>query len=65
MEYISAKEAAEKWSISQRQVMMLCIENHIEGAIMQGEMWLIPKIVKNPIRTYLKSQKCTKVYHML
>lgn len=51
MEYISAKEAAEKWSISQRQVMMLCIENRIEGAIMQGEMWLIPKIVKNPINT--------------
>lgn len=49
MEYMSAKEAAEKWGISQRRVAVLCTENRIEGVTMCGKMWLIPKTAEKPI----------------
>lgn len=48
MDYMNAKEAAEKWGISQRRVAVLCTENRIEGAEMLGNMWLIPKDAEKP-----------------
>lgn len=48
LSYMSAKEAAEKWSISQRRVSVLCSENRIEGAMMVGKMWIIPSNAKKP-----------------
>ena len=33
MEYLSAKEAAEKWGLSKRRVQVLCTQNRIEGLI--------------------------------
>ena len=32
MEYITAKEAAEKWGISQRRVQVLCEQGRVDGA---------------------------------
>ena len=49
LSFISAKEAAEKWDISQRRVAILCSENRIEGAMMVGNMWIIPSVAKKPI----------------
>ncbi len=49
LSYMSAKEAAEKWNISQRRVAILCNENRIEGAMMVGNMWIIPCNAKKPI----------------
>lgn len=46
--YMSAKEAAEKWNISQRRVSILCSENRISGAMMVGNMWIIPSDAKKP-----------------
>ena len=40
--YVSAKEAAKKWNISQRRVSVLCGERRIDGAVMVGNMWIIP-----------------------
>lgn len=61
LSYISAKEAAEKWNISQRRVAILCSEERISGAMMVGNMWIIPANAEKPIdkRTvrYEKSQK--------
>lgn len=48
MEYISAREAAEKWGISQRRVSVLCSENRILGAAMVGNMWIIPSNAEKP-----------------
>lgn len=42
MEYISAREAADKWGISQRRVAALCSKQRIAEATMVGNMWLIP-----------------------
>ncbi len=49
LSYISAKEAAEKWGISQRRVAILCSENRINGAMMVGNMWIIPASAEKPV----------------
>lgn len=49
MEFISAKEAADKWNISQRRVAVLCSENRIVNATMVGNMWIIPANAEKPI----------------
>ncbi len=48
LSFISAKEAAEKWNISQRRVAILCSENRIDGAMMVGNMWIIPSTAEKP-----------------
>ncbi len=49
MEYMSAREAAKKWGISQRRVAILCSDNRVEDAIMVGNMWIIPKSAEKPV----------------
>lgn len=46
---MSAREAAEKWGISQRRVAVLCSENRIDNAIMVGNMWIIPATAEKPM----------------
>ncbi len=47
--YVSAKEAAKKWNISQRRVSVLCGERRIDGAVMVGNMWIIPSDAAKPV----------------
>ncbi len=49
MEYMSAREAADKWGISQRRVAVLCSENRVREATMIGNMWIIPISAEKPI----------------
>ena len=49
MEFMSAREAADKWGISQRRVAVLCSENRIDNATMVGNMWSIPNNAETPI----------------
>ena len=46
--YISVKEAAEKWNISDRRVRVLCSEGKIPGVIREGRSWKIPEAAKKP-----------------
>ena len=48
MNYMSAKEAADKWGISQRRVAVLCSEKRISEAMMVGNMWIIPRDAEKP-----------------
>ncbi len=48
MDVISAREAADKWGISQRRVATLCTEGRIEQATLVGKMWIIPADAKKP-----------------
>lgn len=59
LSFISAKEAAEKWNISQRRVAVLCAENRIDGAMMVGNMWIIPSDAQKPSdkRVYREEKK--------
>ncbi len=49
LSFMSAKDAAEKWNISQRRVAILCSEERIKGAMMVGNMWIIPADAEKPI----------------
>lgn len=49
IQYMSAREAAEKWNISQRRVSILCSESRIPDAAMLGNMWLIPRSAEKPV----------------
>ena len=48
IQYMSAREAAQKWNISQRRVSVLCSENRIPNAAMLGNMWIIPINASKP-----------------
>ena len=55
MDYITTKEAAANWGISDRRVLQYCNADRIEGAIKIGHIWLIPKSIEKPIdRRYKK-----------
>ena len=48
MSYMTAREAATLWDISQRRVAVFCSEGRIEGAQLMGNMWLIPQNAIKP-----------------
>jgi len=41
-DYISAREAAEKWGITKRRVTLLCSTSRVSGALLIGNSWAIP-----------------------
>ena len=49
MDYISIKEASEKWRISDSRIRVLCREGRIVGAIKIGRNWAIPFDAVKPI----------------
>ena len=53
--YITTKQAADKWGISERRVRVLCSEGKIEGAFQVGRGWNIPENAKRPIDNRLKN----------
>lgn len=46
MEFMSAREAADKWGISQRRVAVLCSEQRIAEATRVGNMWIFLQFIK-------------------
>ena len=46
--FITVKQAAEKWGISDRRVRLLCAEGKIPGAYQQGRGWKIPENATKP-----------------
>lgn len=46
--YMTAKEAAEKWGISDRRIRILCSEGKIPGAFQEGRGWKIPIDAEKP-----------------
>ena len=48
MNYISVKETAAKWGISQTQVRKYCTQNRIPKAKCQDGIWRIPEKAKKP-----------------
>ena len=47
-EYISTKEASEKWNLSIRRIQILCTKERISGAEKHGKVWMIPSSSKKP-----------------
>ncbi len=46
--YITVKEAAEKWGLSDRRIRVLCSEGKIPGAYQEGRGWKIPADAQKP-----------------
>ncbi len=46
--YMSAKEAAEKWGISERRVRILCAEGRVDGVLRTSWAWNIPSDTPKP-----------------
>ena len=60
MDYITTKEAAEKWSMSDRRVLQYCNAERIKGAVKMGNTWLIPKDTEKPMDGRRKKQPMEK-----
>lgn len=48
MDYITAREAAEKWGVSERRINQYCAEDRIPGAERFGGAWAIPADAEKP-----------------
>lgn len=59
--YITTKEAAEKWGISQRQVQKHCKEGRINGVVSAGKAYLIPVNATRPIYGFYSMTEEAKV----
>lgn len=56
-DYISVKQAAQKWGITERRIQKLCEEKRIEGAIRFGHAWAIPGDTEKPADKRKKENK--------
>lgn len=63
MDYMTIREAAEKWNLSVRRVQTICNESMVDGIVKFGREWAIPRDAEKPIDRriksglYIKSQK--------
>lgn len=60
MEFITVKEAAEKWGLSERRLQTMCNEGKIPGVVKFGHAWAIPNNAKKPVDKRIKSGKYIK-----
>lgn len=60
MDYMTIKEAAEKWGLSTRRVQTICNEGMVPGVMKFGREWAIPKEAERPIDKRVKSGKYKK-----
>ena len=59
MDYMTLKEAAEKWDVTPHRVNYLCAGGRIPGAVKMANIWLIPKDAEKPVDRRLKKSKTT------
>lgn len=60
MDYMTLKEAAEKWGVTSRRVNYYCAAGRIPGAVKMAGVWLIPKNAEKPIDGRTKQGKAEK-----
>ena len=60
MEYLTVKEIAEKWGISERRLQTMCKEGMVEGSKRFGRSWAIPEDAVKPVDRRIKSGKYMK-----
>lgn len=49
MDFMTTKDAALKWGLTDRMFQYYCKEAKIKGAIKAGSMWLLPKDTCKPL----------------
>ena len=60
MDYMTIKEAADKWGLSIRRVQVICSEKKIPGVIKFGREWAIPKNAERPVDNRVKTGRYIK-----
>ena len=50
MVYMSVKDAAQKWNLSERSIRKYCVEGRVSGAMLVGTTWMIPDNAEKPKR---------------
>ena len=60
MEFITVKEAAGKWGLSERRLQTMCNEGIIPGVVKFGHAWAIPNDAEKPVDKRIKSGKYIK-----
>lgn len=66
MEYMTVKQASERWGISDRRVRILCEEGRIQGVVRKGRSYLIPSDALKPIdRRSLRGKDIPEQYAAL
>lgn len=49
MEYLTVRELAEKWNLSERRIRLMCSEGKIKGVIRKGRSYRIPSDAIRPV----------------
>lgn len=57
MDYMTLKEADQKWNVTPRQVNYLCSGGRIPGAVKMAGVWLLPKAADKPADKRRKQNK--------
>lgn len=66
MQYITVKQASERWAISDRRVRLLCADGRIEGVVKKGRSYLIPVDALKPIdKRSLRGKEIPEQYAVL
>ena len=60
MDYMTLKEASEKWNISPRMINYYCSAGRIPDAEKKGTVWLLPKDAEKPIDGRRKKTEIVK-----
>ena len=48
IDYVTSKDVAIKWGITDRRIVQYCNAGRIDGAVKMGNTWLIPKDAAKP-----------------
>lgn len=59
IEYMTAKDVAEKWNVSLRWAQRLCKANRIEGAMNVNRVWIIPQNAEKSGDTRHRAHMCS------
>ena len=57
MDYMTLKEASEKWGVTPRRINYYCAAGRIPGAMKVATIWLIPKTAEKPVDGRRKENK--------
>lgn len=57
MEFMTVKQTAEKWGLSERRLQTICNEGMIPGVVKISRAWAIPMDADKPVDKSIKSGK--------
>ena len=57
MNYMTLKEASEKWGVTPRRVNYYCAGGRIPGAVKMAGVWLVPEDAEKPLDKRCKADK--------